>query len=153
MRQRSVIDWGPIEAEYAKGIPPQILATRFNVNPASIRSHVARFKLATYKQQSLKRVAEAHRAATNEMVGEAQSYLSRLKKQVEGGMNALEAEAPATRGEVEEHFTALEKVNRVATTAFGLSEGSKTQTVNIAVLQQLPQDSVSVTASNPVITV
>ena len=109
---------------------------------------MTRNKIGKQREVMLQQIKEVTRTVTNEATGEAQAYLSGLKKEVQRGMDALAVQPPSSREEVDEHFTALEKVNPVATTAFGLSEGSKTQTMNIAVLQQLTPETLSVTASN-----
>ncbi|NBQ65824.1 MAG: hypothetical protein EBT95_09930 [Verrucomicrobia bacterium] len=142
------IDWRPIEGDYIKGIPSQILAAKYQLKAATIRAHMTRNKIGKQREVMLQQIKEVTRTVTTEATGEAQAYLSGLKKEVQRGMDALAIQPPSSREEVDEHFTALEKVNRVATTAFGLSEGSKTQTMNIAVLQQLTPESLSVTASN-----
>jgi len=143
-----VVDWRPIEADWIKGIPSNILAVKYGLKGATIRAHMTRNKIGKARDMAIQAVKETTRTVVQEVTGEAQAYLSGLKKEVSRGMDVLATQPPSTREEVDEHFTALEKVNRVATTAFGLSEGSKTQTMNIAVLQQLAPETLSVTASN-----
>lgn len=137
-----------IEADYLRGIPVYVLAAKYNVKQPTIRMHMRRNGIAPTRTEVLQKITETVKSVAVEQTGEAQAYLSGLKKEVSRGMDVLATQPPATREEVDEHFTALEKVNRVATTAFGLSEGSKTQTMNIAVLQQLAPETLSVNASN-----
>lgn len=137
-----------IEADYLRGIPVYVLAAKYNVKQPTIRMHMRRNGIAPTRGEVLQKITETVKSVTVEQTGDAQLYLSGLKKEIHRGMDVLAAQPPATREEVDEHFSALEKVNRVATTAFGLSEGSKTQTMNIAVLQQITPETLSVTASN-----
>jgi len=141
-------NWPVIEADYLRGIPVYVLAAKYGIKQPTIRMHMRRNKIAPTRTEVLQKITETVKSVAAEQTGEAQAYLSGLKKEVQRGMDALAVQPPSSREEVDEHFTALEKVNRVATTAFGLSEGSKTQTMNIAVLQQLTPESLSVTASN-----
>jgi hypothetical protein len=60
-------------------------------------------------------------------------------------MNALEASLPATVREVDQHFEALGKIDRIARPALGLTDqgnGTKGSLINIAVLQQFTEPEV-----------
>jgi hypothetical protein len=66
-------------------------------------------------------------------------------------MDVLEAQQPATTKELNEHFDALGKIDKVARPALGLTtegNGGKSSVVNVAVLQQFadiePQKSIVV---------
>ena len=73
----------------------------------------------------------------------ATSYLQRVVKQVDRGLDVLEAQPPSDVKEVDRHFEALGKIDKVARPALGLTDQSsngKHNVVNIAVLQQVPNE-------------
>jgi hypothetical protein len=75
----------------------------------------------------------------------ASGYLERVVKQVDRGLDVLEAQQPATTKEVDQHFEALGKIDRIARPAFGLTDqgsGTKGSLINIAVLQQVVEHEV-----------
>jgi len=73
----------------------------------------------------------------------ATSYLQRVVKQVDRGLDVLESQPPSDVKEVDRHFEALGKIDKVARPALGLTDQSsngKHNVVNIAVLQQVPNE-------------
>ena len=74
------------------------------------------------------------------LANRAGGYLERVVTQVDKGLAVLEAATPATVREVDQHFEALGKIDKIARPALGLNDqanGTKGGIVNIAVLQQV----------------
>jgi hypothetical protein len=79
------------------------------------------------------------------LTNKASGYLERVVKQVDRGLDVLEAQPPATTKEVDQHFEALGKIDRIARPALGLTDqgsGTKGSLINIAVLQQVVEPEV-----------
>ena len=135
-----------------RGTRPVDICKMYGVNTKSFKTRMYRGGWAS-KRLAILEVAEAKQATKSiqTMANKATSYLERVVKEVDKGMNVLETQHPATAKELNEHFDALGKIDKVARPALGLSSegnGGKSSVVNVAVLQQFadiePQKSIVV---------
>lgn len=137
------IDWKVIELEYLRGMRVTDIASTYKIKPSTLEARIRRGGW-TAKRLALKdAIAHKETAKTIQTLSnKATSYLERVVKEVDRGMNVLEAQQPATTKELNEHFDALGKIDKVARPALGLTtEGSngKAGVVNVAVLQQFAE--------------
>ena len=137
------IDWKLIEADYLRGTRVVDIATFYKIKKCTLDAKIRRGGWAT--KRAAIRDALTHKETSKTiqtLSNRATSYLERVVKQVDVGMDALEASAPSTVKEVDQHFEALGKIDRIARPALGLTEqgnGTKGNLVNIAILQQVTE--------------
>ncbi len=142
------IDWKLVEAEYMRGTRPTDICKTYGLNTRTLKTRIFREgwaskRLAILEGLEAKKLSRSIQTLDNK----ATSYLQRVVKEVDRGLDVLEAQQPATTREVNEHFDALGKIDKVARPALGLtdqSSGGKGNIVNIAVLQQVPAENTDV---------
>ena len=137
------IDWKVIELEYLKGMRVTDIASTYKIKPSTLEARIRRGGWTAKRLAMKDAIAQKETAKTIQTLSnKATSYLERVVKEVDRGMNVLEAQQPATTKELNEHFDALGKIDKVARPALGLTtEGSngKAGVVNVAVLQQFAE--------------
>jgi len=137
------IDWKLIEADYLRGTRVVDIATFYKLKKSTLDAKIRRGGWATKRAAIREALVNKETSKTVQTLSNrASSYLERVVKQVDVGMNALEASAPATVKEVDQHFEALGKIDRIARPALGLTDqgnGTKGSLINIAVLQQFTE--------------
>lgn len=127
-----------------RGTRPSDICQTYGLNTRTLKTRIFREgwvakRLAILEGLEAKKITRSIQTLDNR----ATSYLQRVVKQVDRGLDVLEAQQPATTREVNEHFDALGKIDKVARPALGLSDQSsngKHNVVNIAVLQQVPNE-------------
>lgn len=137
------IDWKLVEADYIRGTRPSEIIRLHRLNPQTLKSRMARGgwvakRLALNEAQD----ARVHQRQVQTLANRASSYLERVVKQVDRGMDVLETQIPASVKEVDAHFEALGKIDKLARPALGLSDngnGTNKGIVNIAILQQVAE--------------
>ena len=133
------IDWKLVEADYLRGTRPSEIIRLYKLNPQTLKSRMNRGgwvakRLALIEATEVK----AHQKSVQTLANRASGYLERVVKQVDRGMEVLEAQPPASVKEVDAHFEALGKIDRIARPALGLNDqanGTNKGIVNIAILQ------------------
>jgi hypothetical protein len=140
------IDWKLIEADYLRGTRPVEIAALYNIKQSTLDAKIRRKGWAT-KRLALRESLQARQTQNTmqTLSNKASGYLERVVKQVDRGLDVLEAQQPATTKEVDQHFEALGKIDRIARPALGLTEqgsGTKGSLINIAVLQQVVEPEV-----------
>lgn len=138
------IDWKLIELEYLKGMRVTDIASTYKLKPSTLEARIRRGgwtakRLAMKEAIACKETEKTIQTLSNR----ASSYLQRVVKQVDRGLDVLEAQPPSDVKEVDRHFEALGKIDKVARPALGLTDQSsngKHNVVNIAVLQQVPNE-------------
>ena len=137
------IDWKVIELEYLRGMRVTDIASTYKIKPSTLEARIRRGGWTAKRLAMKDAIAQKETAKTIQTLSnKATSYLERVVKEVDRGMNVLEAQQPATTKELNEHFDALGKIDKVARPALGLTtEGSngKAGVVNVAVLQQFAE--------------
>jgi uncharacterized protein YjcR len=138
------VDWKMVESEYLKGTRPSEIARLFKLNPRTLKTRMTRGGWVA-KRLSLIEAVEAKETAKSiqTLSSRASGYLARVVKEVDKGLDVLSTSVPATVKEVDQHFEALSKIDRVARPALGLTETSNSKNgsvINIAVLQQLAEN-------------
>lgn len=137
------IDWKLIEADYLRGTRVVDIATFYKLKKSTLDAKIRRGGWATKRAAIREALVNKETSKTVQTLSNrASSYLERVVKQVDVGMNALEATRPATVREVDQHFEALGKIDRIARPALGLTDqgnGTKGSLINIAVLQQFTE--------------
>jgi hypothetical protein len=140
------IDWKLIEADYLRGTRPVDIAALYNIKKSTLDAKIRRQGWAT-KRLALRESLQARQTqnTVQTLSNKASGYLERVVKQVDRGLDVLEAQQPATTKEVDQHFEALGKIDRIARPALGLTDqgsGTKGSLINIAVLQQVVEPDV-----------
>ena len=138
------IDWKLVEAEYMRGTRPSDICQTYGLNTRTLKTRIFREgwvakRLAIMETLEAKKLSRSIQTLDNR----ATSYLQRVVKQVDRGLDVLEAQPPSDVKEVDRHFEALGKIDKVARPALGLTDQSsngKHNVVNIAVLQQVPNE-------------
>lgn len=121
----AVHNWPEAKKLYLSGTPAGDIRKALGIPKGTFDARVNREKWLAEKQALQKRAAEvAHAVASQKVIGKAEDYLARVTKQVEHGLSALESDLPVTRKEVDQHFEALGKIDKVARPALGLTESS-----------------------------
>ena len=146
------IDWKVIELEYLKGMRVTHIASTYKIKQSTLEARIRRMGWKDKRLAMESAIANKEAQKTIQTLAtKATSYLERVVKEVDKGMNVLETQHPATAKELNEHFDALGKIDKVARPALGLSlegNGGKSSVVNVAVLQQFadiePQKSIVV---------
>ena len=137
------IDWKLIEADYLRGTRVVDIATFYKLKKSTLDAKIRRGGWATNRAAIREALVNKETSKTVQTLSNrASSYLERVVKQVDVGMDVLEAAAPATVREVDQHFEALGKIDRIARPALGLTDqgnGAKGSLINIAVLQQFTE--------------
>jgi hypothetical protein len=137
------IDWKVIELEYLKGMRVTHIASTYKIKQCTLEARIRRMGWKTKRLTMESAIADKEAQKTIQTLAtKASSYLERVVKQVDKGMDVLEAQQPATTKELNEHFDVLGKIDKVARPALGLStEGNvgKSSIVNVAVLQQFAE--------------
>jgi hypothetical protein len=146
------IDWKVIELEYLKGMRVTHIASTYKIKQSTLEARIRRMGWKDKRLAMESAIANKEAQKTIQTLAtKATSYLERVVKEVDRGMDVLEAQHPATTKELNEHFDALGKIDKVARPALGLTtegNGGKSSVVNVAVLQQFadiePQKSIVV---------
>ena len=140
------IDWKLVEADYMRGTRLCEIQRLYSLNPGTLKS---RMKRGGWVAKRLALIEAMQTKATNRSVqtlaNRASCYLERVVKQVDRGMEVLETQPPATVKEVDAHFEALGKIDRIARPALGLNDqanGANKGIVNIAILQGVAETTV-----------
>lgn len=140
------VDWKMVESEYLKGTRPMEIARLFKLNPRTLKTRMTRGGWVA-KRLSLIEAVEAKETARSiqTLSSRASGYLERVVKEVDKGLDVLSTSVPGTVREVDQHFEALGKIDKIARPALGLADtanGTKGGIVNIAVLQQVAEPQV-----------
>jgi hypothetical protein len=137
------VDWKLVEAEYMRGTRVVDIATFYKLSKGTLDARIRRGgwapkRLALRDALTVKETGKTMQTFSNR----ASAYLESVVKEVDKGMSVLSASVPGTAKEVDQHFEALGKIDRVARPALGLSDqgnGGKGSLINIAVLQQFTE--------------
>lgn len=120
----AVHNWAEAKKLYLSGVPTGDIRRALQIPKGTIDARVNREGWLAEKQALQKRAAEvAHAVASQKVMAKAEDYLARVTRQVDRGLSVLEADQPANRKEVDEHFEALGKIDKVARPALGLTDG------------------------------
>jgi hypothetical protein len=142
------IDWKVIELEYLKGMRVTHIASTYKIKQSTLEARIRRMGWKDKRLAMESAIADKEAQKTIQTLAtKASSYLERVVKQVDRGLDVLEAQPPSDVKEVDRHFDALGKIDKVARPALGLtdqSSGGKGNIVNIAVLQQVPTENTDV---------
>lgn len=140
------IDWKLIEADYLRGTRVVDIAILYKLKKGTLDAKIRRGGWAT--KRTAIRDALVHKQTANTiqtLSNKASGYLERVVRQVDRGMDVLETQQPVTVKEVDQHFEALGKIDRIARPALGLTDqasGIKGSLINIAVLQGFREEQV-----------
>jgi len=150
------IDWKLVEAEYIRGTRPADICKMYGLNTRTLKTRIFREGWVA-KRLAILETIEAKKLTNSiqTMTTKATSYLERVVKQVDRGLDVLEAQPPSDVKEVDRHFDALGKIDKVARPALGLTDQSsngKGNIVNIAVIQQVTAENTDVVAVEGVAT-
>jgi hypothetical protein len=137
------VDWKLVEAEYMRVTRVVDVATFYKLSKGTLDARIRRGgwatkRLALREALTVKETGKTMQTFSNR----ASAYLESVVKEVDKGMNVLSASVPGTAKEVDQHFEALGKIDRVARPALGLSDQGnvgKGSLINIAVLQQFTE--------------
>jgi len=133
------IDWKLVEADYMRGTRLCEIQRLYGLKPGTLKTRMRRCGWATKRLALIEAMqTKAAQRSVHTLANRASGYLERVVKQVDRGMEVLEAQAPATVKEVDAHFEALGKIDRIARPALGLNDqanGTNKGIVNIAILQ------------------
>lgn len=137
------VDWKLVEADYLRGTRVVDLAMFYKLKPSTLEARIRRGGWAT-KRLALRDALQVKQAekTVQTLANRAGGYLERVVNQVDKGLSVLEAAAPATVKEVDQHFEALGKIDKIARPALGLNDnanGTKGGIVNVAILQQVAE--------------
>lgn len=135
------VDWKLVELEYLRGTRVVDVVHLYKIKQSTLEARIRRHGWVA-KRLALREVVQVKNTdkTVQTMSTRATSYLERVVKQVDAGMDALEASVPATVKEVDQHFEALGKIDKIARPALGLSDQGnigKGHLINVAVLQQV----------------
>ena len=127
----AVHNWAEAKKLYLSGVSTGDIRKALSIPKGTIDAKVNREGWLAEKQALQKRAAEvAHAVASQKVIGKAEDYLARVTRQVDLGLSVLESDQPATRKELDDHFEALGKIDKVARPALGLTDnggrGAKT---------------------------
>lgn len=119
------------------------IAALYKINKSTLDAKIRRGGWATKRlaiRESLQ--AKQTQRTVQTLANRASGYLERVVKQVDRGLEVLEAQPPSDVKEVDAHFEALGKIDRIARPALGLNDqanGTKQGIVNVAILQQVAE--------------
>lgn len=137
------VDWKLVEAEYMRGTRVVDIATFYKLSKGTLDARIRRGGWATKRLALRDAITSKETGKTMQTFSNrASAYLESVVKEVDKGMSVLSASVPGTAKEVDQHFEALGKIDRVARPALGLTDqgnGTKGQIINIAVLQQVTE--------------
>ena len=137
------VDWKLVEAEYMRGTRVVDIATFYKLSKGTLDARIRRGGWATKRLALRDAITSKETGKTMQTFSNrASAYLESVVKEVDKGMSVLSASVPGTAKEVDQHFEALNKIDRVARPALGLTDqgnGTKGQIINIAVLQQVTE--------------
>ena len=140
------VDWKLIEAEYMRGTRVVDIAAFYKLTKGTLDARIRRGGWATKRLTLRQALTDKQDQKTMQTFSNrASAYLESVVKEVDKGMSVLSASVPGTAKEVDQHFEALGKIDRVARPALGLSDqgnGGKGSLINIAVLQQVTEPAV-----------
>lgn len=140
------IDWKLVEADYLRGTRPSEIIRLYGLNPQTLKSRMNRGGWVAKRLALIEATqAKAHQRSVQTLANRASGYLERVVKQVDRGLEVLEAQPPSDVKEVDAHFDALGKIDKIARPALGLNDqgnGTNKGIVNIAVLQQVAEPAV-----------
>jgi hypothetical protein len=133
------VDWKLVELEYLRGTRVVDVVNLYKIKQSTLEARIRRHGWVA-KRLALRDVVQVKNTdkTVQTMSTRASSYLERVVKQVDAGMDALEASAPATVREIDQHFEALGKIDKIARPALGLTDqgtSTKGSLINISVLQ------------------
>lgn len=137
------MDWKLVEAEYMRGTRVVDIATFYKLSKGTLDARIRRGGWATKRLALRDAITSKETGKTMQTFSNrASAYLESVVKEVDKGMSVLSASTPGTPKEVDQHFEALGKIDRVARPAFGLTDqasSAKGQIINIALLQQVTE--------------
>ena len=118
-------NWMEAKKLYLSGVSSGDIRRALAIPKGTLDARINREGWLAEKQALRKKASEiAHIVASQKVIGKAEDYLARVTRQVEHGLTALESDLPVTRKEVDQHFEALGKIDKVARPALGLTESS-----------------------------
>lgn len=133
------IDWKLVEAEYMRGTRLSEIQRLYSLNPGTLKSRMRRGGWASKRVALIEATqVKATQKSVQTLANRASGYLERVVKQVDRGLEVLETQPPASVKEVDAHFEALNKIDKIARPALGLNDqanGTNKGIVNIAILQ------------------
>lgn len=137
------VDWKLVEADYLRGTRVVDLALLYQIKPSTLEARIRRGAW-TAKRMALREALSCKQTerTLHDISNRAGSYLERVVKEVDKGMDVLGASIPGTVKEVDAHFEALGKIDKIARPTLGLASDGKSSgggIINIAVLQGVSQ--------------
>lgn len=137
------IDWKLVEADYMRGTRLCEIQRLYSLNPGTLKSRMRRGGWVAKRMALIEATQiKATQRSVQTLANRASGYLERVVKQVDRGLEVLESQPPSDVKEVDAHFDALGKIDRIARPALGLSDtanGTKGGIVNVAILQQVAE--------------
>jgi len=149
------IDVVAFDKDYLGGIRPRDLRDKYKLTMYQyshlVRSRELVQRYYAYQQKKENAIAfEVAKGLVTKHNNQVEVYRERLKSRIESGLAILESaqEQPTNTKEVITHFTALEKVNRVAQTAMNIDSNKQAPQTNHPVVNI---KCLSVNAAEPVL--
>jgi|GEM_PF-2946079 len=149
------IDVTAFDKDYLEGIRPRDLRYKYKLTMHQYSKLVGTRDLVqryyAYQQKKENAIAmEVSKGLIQKHNNQVEVYRERLKSRIESGLAILESaqEQPTNTKEVITHFTALEKVNRVAQTAMNIDSNKQAPQTNHPVVNI---KCLSVNAAEPVL--
>lgn len=140
------IDWKLVEADYMRGTRLCEIQRLYSLNPGTLKSRMRRGGWVAKRMALIEATqVKATQRSVQTLANRASGYLERVVKQVDRGLEVLESQPPSDVKEVDAHFDALGKIDKIARPALGLNDqgnGTNKGIVNIAVLQQVAEPAV-----------
>jgi len=137
------IDWKLVEADYLRGTRLSEIQRLYSLNPGTLKSRMRRGGWVAKRMALIEATqTKATQRSVQTLTNRASGYLERVVKQVDRGLDVLETQTPSSVKEVDAHFEALGKIDRIARPALGLTDQSNSGNkgiINIAVLQQVAE--------------
>ncbi len=117
-----LVDWPSIEKEYLQGMHRAALVTKFGVTKGALNARIARGNWATKRDKLFERASKnAVAAATRSLTASgAATFVERVQKQVNVGLDVLEQNAPETLGDAEKHSRVLDNYDKIGRRVYGL---------------------------------
>jgi len=140
------IDWKLVEADYMRGTRLCEIQRLYSLKPGTLKTRMRRGGWATKRLALIEAMqAKAAQRSVQTLTNRASGYLERVVKQVDRGLEVLESQPPSSVKEVDAHFEALGKIDKIARPSLGLSDqgqNGKQGIINIAILQGLNEDGI-----------
>lgn len=133
--------WDAIKLEFLKGVMPRILARKYGVEERTITRRAERGEWRVTREKILQKIEQTMtaRMATDATKAHADTFVKRVKQQVDAGLNVLEANPPEIET-LERHGRTLETLARVGRQAHALDdEAGRNVTLNLTMLRQEPE--------------